>query len=239
MLMLERHVMPPNFAISGHGHARPHLVIVEAGNFDHEIGRDIHAVKTQGVRLSRACAEHRLAFGSGGATCVIFEAGGAFWERVFVRALGRRESAFASLTAEQAQALKQSLTAEDITASPQTLRAFGRTLAALKRPESEPPPWLEEMIEMLDRGAALKITALAEKLRRDRTHLTRSFADHLGFLPSEYRMLRRAAAAAGAVRAADTRLCDIALEYGFAHQSHMTNTFRTLFGVSPSRLRNA
>ena len=127
--------------------------------------------------------------------------------------------------------------AEEIAASPRTLRALGRALAAFKRPESKPPPWLEEMIEMLDRGAAPKITALAETLRRDRTHLTRSFVDHLGFLPSEYRTLRRAAAAAGAVRGADARLCDVALEYGFAHQSHMTNTFRTLFGVSPTRLR--
>lgn len=124
MLVLERHVMPPNFAINGHGHVRPHLVIVEAGNFEHRIGRDIHAVKTKGVRLSRARAEHQLAFGSGGATCAIFEAGGAFWERIFVRALGRRESAFASLTAEQAQALKQSLTAEDITAPPTNASRF-------------------------------------------------------------------------------------------------------------------
>ncbi len=134
--------------------------------------------------------------------------------------------------------MKQGCTAEDIAASPQTLRAFGRTLAALKRPEREPPQWLDEMIELLGRDAAPSIAALANVLRRDRTHLTRSFADHVGFLPSEYRSLRRAAAAAAAVRVADARLCDVALECGFAHQSHMTNTFRTLFGVSPSRLRD-
>lgn len=239
MLTVERHAIPPHFAITGHGHPRPHLVVVEAGDFEHEIGRELHSVKTRGVRLSRARAQHQLAFGSDGAACTIVEAGGAFWDRVFVRALGSRENAFASISGEQAEGLKQSLTAEDIAASPEKLLAFGRTLAAFKRPESDPPPWLDEMIELLDRGDGASIVATAQTLRRNRTHLTRSFAAHLGFLPSEYRMLRRAAAAARAVRVADARLCDVALECGFAHQSHMTNAFRTLFGVSPSRLRNA
>lgn len=238
MLSLQRHLIPPHFAITGHGHARPHLVIVEAGGFEHEIGRAVHAVTTKGVRLSRADAQHQLAFGSDGATCVIIEANGAFWERVFDRTLGRRENAFASVTGEQAAALKQSLTAEDIAASPQRLIAFGRTLAALNGPQSDPPSWLEEMVALLDRGAVSSIDATARALRRDRTHVTRSFVAHLGFLPSEYRMLRRAASAARAIHEADARLCDVALEHGFSHQSHMTNAFRTLFGVSPSRLRN-
>lgn len=239
MLALERHWIPPRFAINGHGHAQPHLVIVSGGDLEQEMSGRVYALRKGSARLSRAHAQHRLAFGGNGADCVMMEAGGVFWSRIFTRALGKGDNAFTDIALKQVLSLGASGSAEHLAASPGRLLAFGEILASFRHPERVPPAWLDEALNLLDRGAAHSLFALAEQLRRHRTHFTRSFAAHVGFLPSEYRALRRAASAAAAVREGDVRLCDVALEHGFAHQSHMTNAFRELFGVPPSQLRGA
>jgi len=239
MLALERHAIPAHFAMHSHGHQRNHLVLIASGGLEEETRSGVHTLTGRCVRISRAHASHRLAFGGAGADCVIAEAGGSFWERVFVRALGQSESLFATVTAEQAKALTSFRSAEDLASSRERLFAFGRMLALFEGRQGEPPSWLDDAVDMLERGDMRSVAAIADQLARHRTHFARSFAAHLGFRPSEYRALRRIAAAAVTVRAGDARLCDVALEHGFAHQSHMTNSFRTLFGAAPARLRSA
>jgi len=237
MLSLERHSIPANFAIDGHGHAHTHLVIVAAGDFDEEVGPRVHGMKSGCARLSRAHASHRLSFGSAGADCMVAEARGEFWTRVFNRTLGRAENTFAAISPSDVQAFDASGSVEHLASSSERLLAFGRVLAAFRGPVQNEPPWFAEAIDLLDRGRLRSVAAVAKRLRRHRTHFARGFAAYAGFLPSEYRALRRAAVAAALVRAGQTRLCDVALDAGFTHQSHMTNTFRSLLGVQPSQLR--
>lgn len=229
--------MPARFAVRGHGHARLHLVIVAEGDFEQEISDGVLAMKSGAVRLSCAHAQHRLAFGDAGATCAIMEAEGPFWTRVFTRALGPRENVFGAVTPAQALALAQVGGVEQLVASRDAVLGFGRMLARLSSDEVHAPAWLDDAVDLLDRGTIRSVSAIARRLERDRVHFARSFVAHTGFRPSEYRALRRAGDAVTALRAADASLCDIALEHGFTHQSHMTNTFRALLGVAPGRLR--
>jgi AraC-like DNA-binding protein len=40
------------------------------------------------------------------------------------------------------------------------------------------------------------------------------------------------------MRAADMDLTEVAHATGFAHHSHFTSSFRAMFGITPSQLRN-
>jgi len=67
-------------------------------------------------------------------------------------------------------------------------------------------------------------------------HFVRSFSADVGMPPHVYQLGRRIGAAK-ALLAGDTPLAEIAAATGFADQSHLTNRFRTVVGVTPGVYR--
>lgn len=104
-----------------------------------------------------------------------------------------------------------------------------------------PPAWLVQVRDRLhDEYVSPPAAAeLAAQAGVHRVHLVRSFRRFFGLPPAEYvRRLR--------VRAASTRLAltpagiaSIALESGFADQSHLGRRFRRETGFTPAGFRNA
>lgn len=230
--------IPAGVARRGHGHASPHLVLVSGGDFEEAADGKVRELGARAVRLSRANATHDLVFGENGARCLMIESKGPFWRRLFDRALNGREHVFGLAAHEQIAALTDLNSAEDLARSSKRALAFGQLLAVLERGEHRAPAWLDDAVWALDRGADASIGGIARSLQRDRVHFTRAFASYMGMRPSEYRALRRVGAAVVALRERSDKLSDIALAYGFAHQSHMTNDFRAVLGVTPGRLRS-
>ncbi|TAX84888.1 AraC family transcriptional regulator [Rhizobium leguminosarum] len=73
------------------------------------------------------------------------------------------------------------------------------------------------------------------------SHLKTRFRNSFGMPPHQYVMHRRISRAEALIRSSSLPLSQIALEAGFAHQSHMANSMKRLVGVSPgtiARLRN-
>lgn len=69
-------------------------------------------------------------------------------------------------------------------------------------------------------------------------HLVRVFREEVGVPVHRYLIRTRLGNALQTMRATDADLTAVALESGFASHSHFTSRFRSLFGMTPSQLRN-
>jgi len=103
-----------------------------------------------------------------------------------------------------------------------------------------PPAWLRRVREALDdrhpeRG--LRIADLADIAGVDPAHLARSFRGHYGMSAGTYLREIRVQRAADALARSSASLAQIALDAGFADQSHFTRVFRAAYGVTPRRWR--
>ena len=79
------------------------------------------------------------------------------------------------------------------------------------------------------------VDALAALADVHATHLLRTFRRHHGATISNYVRARRIERARAEVAKADRPLSAIALDPGFADQSHFTRAFRQAFGETPGQ----
>jgi len=102
-----------------------------------------------------------------------------------------------------------------------------------------PPRWLERVREQIhdEFTRALTLAALAQTGGVHRVHLARAFRWHYGCTVGEYIRQRRVEFACHRLTGPDDRLSVIAFDAGFADQSHLTNTFRRLVGMTPGAFR--
>ena len=99
---------------------------------------------------------------------------------------------------------------------------------------------------MVEEAKALLSARYTERLTLDELgravnvspfHLARSFRRHTGYTLHEYRTHLRLRAALERLAAGDEDLATIARAVGYSSHSHLTASFRRVFGVPPSRVR--
>ena len=78
---------------------------------------------------------------------------------------------------------------------------------------------------------------LSHHVGRHPVQISRKFHQHFGCTISEYMRRVRIARAQLLLSCPDLAVSDIALATGFCDQSHLTNTFRRVTGMSPRRYR--
>lgn len=102
-----------------------------------------------------------------------------------------------------------------------------------------PPPWLERVKEQIHEEFARghSLAALARTAGVHRVHLAREFRRHFGCTVGHYIRQRRIEFVCHRLTAFRGPLPEIALDAGFADQSHLTNTFRRLVGMTPAVFR--
>ncbi len=102
------------------------------------------------------------------------------------------------------------------------------------------PPWLERAREEVHDEFArrLSLETLARTAGVHRVHLARAFRNHFGCTVGNYIRQRRLEFACRELVATPAPLSEIALSAGFADQSHFTNTFRHLIGMTPGAFRS-
>jgi AraC family transcriptional regulator len=104
-----------------------------------------------------------------------------------------------------------------------------------------PPVWLRRVREAIDDRFAereLRIADLAAVAGVDPAHLARSFRAHYGTTAGAYLRAIRVQRAAEALARSSATLAQIALDSGFADQSHFTRVFQRIHGVTPQRWRD-
>lgn len=113
----------------------------------------------------------------------------------------------------------------------------------------EPPPEvlartgtkLDAMLDFIDANLAepLKLESLAARAGASRAHFVRRFRSLTGLSPHRYLTQRRIEKAKDLLRGSEHTLADIALEVGFGNQSHFTQVFHGITGMTPSQWRRS
>ena len=93
---------------------------------------------------------------------------------------------------------------------------------------------------VLDRSPGpLSLAEIATEVAVSPYHLARLFRRHTGFTIHDYVTHLRLRRALDVVARSDVDLATVALELGFSSHSHFTRTFRSVFGCTPSSLRES
>jgi AraC family transcriptional regulator len=129
-------------------------------------------------------------------------------------------------------------------AAPLALHAAALELLATvgRAPEGpKPSAWLDEVADHLHDRLFERVTLaeLAAVAGVHRAHLVRVFRARYGVSVGTYVRRERIEWAARALRSSDTPIVEIALQAGFADQSHFTRTFAKHMGVSPGLYRRS
>ena len=102
------------------------------------------------------------------------------------------------------------------------------------------PSWLARARAQLHEEFASppSVASLAATAGVHRAHLARAFRRHYGCTIGDFVRRRRIADACHRLSMTDTPLSDIALDAGFADQSHFTTTFKRFVGLTPGEFRS-
>lgn len=101
------------------------------------------------------------------------------------------------------------------------------------------PGWMPHAIEMLrDTWASpLRVADLARACDVHPVYLARAFRRHVGVGPAAFQRRERVARAAALLACTARPISQVALDCGFAHQSHLTSAFRAALGMTPRAWR--
>jgi AraC family transcriptional regulator len=155
----------------------------------------------------------------------------------------KREAAFLDI----GLALSRELRAQDAAAglaleslSLELLARLARVAGAAERGRA--PEWLarsRDSIHERFRDRTLRVADLAFAEGVHPVYFARAFRRHYRMTPGDYVRRLRLEWALDRVRTTAEPLASVALDCGFADQSHLTRAFRRRFGLSPGRLRRA
>jgi AraC family transcriptional regulator len=142
-----------------------------------------------------------------------------------------------------AHSLYRELRADDaaamLIAEGQVLEMLGLLARWPRKPERRAPRWLEEAVELVHEEftTALTVRAIAERVGASAVHLARTFRRLRGESIGECVRRLRVERARRMLEDPSSALATIALEAGFADQSHFTRTFRRVTGFTPREYR--
>lgn len=102
-----------------------------------------------------------------------------------------------------------------------------------------PPHLLRRAQEYMDAHLATDLTldAVAREIGVSPRHFARAFRQSVGVPPHQWLLRRRIELARELLATGDSPLAEVAVQCGFADQSHFTSTFRRATGTTPGRYR--
>jgi len=102
-------------------------------------------------------------------------------------------------------------------------------------------PKLDQVIAYIDSflDQNLTLREIAQTIGMSQYHFTRLFKQSMGITPYQYVIQQRVERAKQLLRDAELAIADIALQCGFASQSHFHSHFQRLVGLTPKKFRQS
>src|SRR5579864_1021831 len=110
-------------------------------------------------------------------------------------------------------------------------------LFSIEMKEPQYQDWPDDLAAALIRDASLSLSSWSEETGISAWNLSRGFAQIFAISPSAFRARARARQAWKAIRRGRHPLADIAAQYGFADQAHMTRSIKSMTGHCPTAWR--
>ena len=226
-----------------HVHDAPVISLVLEGDGQEEVGGRTRGVAAQDILLTPAFAPHGYRFGSRGRWFNI-QLSDAWLARVTdggTRLPTSAQVVRSRSAAAWAARVRTEVRERDVTSKLAIDGALLLMVADLVRLHADGdrrrPRWLRTVDDALEASVAAppSVEELAALAGVHPTHLLRTFRRHHGATISSYVRQRRVERARAAVAKGEQPLSVIALDAGFADQSHFTRVFRQAFGETPGQ----
>lgn len=120
-------------------------------------------------------------------------------------------------------------------------RLWERVARSPRPPSTRRPAWITEVHEQVtsDPAGHAGVEALAAEFRVHPVYLARAFRRHYDATIGSVRRRARVERAVSRLSREACRLSDLALDLGYADQSHLTREFKRMTGWPPGRFRRA
>lgn len=229
----------PGTRFRRHAHEGVHLCCVVGGGFVEATAGGGTSAGAGTVRLSTS-ARHDIDFGPSGASCVLIHLDDSAC--ALVGTLPPRPRFLADdwlhgLTVRLGVVAARRSLAADLEVGGLVVELLAQVARRqLGVSSGAPPEWLRRAREMLHDSASPSPSLVAAAVGVHRVHFARAFRDHygepVGRLVRRLRLQRALRLLEGGLP-----LAQVALEAGYADQSHLTREVSRNIGLSPARLR--
>ena len=234
---------PPGYIQAAFEPELPYLALVLDGELEKSFRHGTMSLGRDSGLTMPAGAWHGARFGARGARIVIVRSRDAAEPAAHCldRLVELRGRSLSWLAWRLAGELRASDTAAPLAAEGFALELLAATSRETRheRPAARPPAWLRSAEELLRTRLAdcIGLAELADAVGVHPTHLARAFRARYGTSVGEYGRRVRLAWAATELAGSDTSVATIAMQAGFADQSHFTRVFKHYVGVTPARYR--
>ena len=186
-----------------------------------------------------AGAKHGARFGPQGARIVIVKARTASPVISFERLEQLRGLGVSWLARRLAAELRASDDAAPLAAEGLALELLAAVSRESSRWTNRVPAWLSAAEELLRArmGDCVRLSEVAAEIGVPPVQIARAFRAHYGVSVGEYGRRLRVEWAAAEIVGCDRPLAEIAVQAGFADQSHFTRLFKRYFGTTPGQYR--
>jgi AraC family transcriptional regulator len=241
-------VYPSRYRVPPHRHESPYITFVVRGRLEEVVAGRSERFEPRGMVLKPAGMVHSNRFGETGAQLLLVEVlpslsqGSPGVSRVLEEVWLARSPRVAEIMLRVYGELRGQDTYSGLSAEGLLLEAFaelGRT--TVPRATAIAEPYLERVRERLhaDFTRPLRIAQLARDESVSPTRLARQFRARFGRGIGEYLRQIRLHWVAQALLRTECPIALLALEAGFADQSHLTRDFRRAFGATPAVFRRS
>jgi AraC-like DNA-binding protein len=207
-------------ALHRHVHKHAYAALVLSGYYEEAGDSGRHLARAGDVVLHEALEAHRNRFPASEATVLNISLPDQY---AFQPGLGRVDDPDAVVRiAEKNEA-----------------EAAAVLLSLAETQEPECHDWPEELAAALLQDPSLNLTTWSEANGITPWTLSRGFAQVFDIAPSAFRARTRARQAWKAIQTTDAALAAIAAQLGFADQSHMTRSVKSMTGKGPQAWRSA
>ncbi len=228
--------------LSTHEHGDAYLCLIADGEYHQRAGARSDDCQRGTLMVHPEGHKHADRFGGEGARCINIHVDRALGDDAAIRCLlgDYRKLNLAGAILLQSRIERELAGTDD--AAPLALQAATLELVALacrQGRHANAPAWMARVFEKLhdDPCRATSITELASLAGVHPAHLARSFHRTCGFTIGDYLRRLRIHRACEALTDSRRPIAGIALDAGFADQSHFSRVFRHVTGETPRAWR--
>jgi AraC family transcriptional regulator len=238
---------PPSSRMPRHTHDLAHISIVLQGAYTERYGQKDRAAEPSTLVLHPPDEDHLVTFHQTGARIFSLHVKPRWLERVrdYSKVLDSPADFRGGPPAWLAVRLYREFLRPD-KFSPLMIESLALEIIATMSRRAGPtgrsaPPWLRQAREMLHARFPEEVASadLADEVGVHPVYLARQFRKHYDCTMGEYVRRLRVEAVCREVVSSERPLSELASALGFYDQSHLTNTFRRLTGMTPGQYRRA